>query len=260
MSSFVRIEPGPVARIVLCRPDKQNAMTMEMGRAIAEGVERINDDRSVRVVLVQGEGRAFCAGGDFSLIEQNAQKPPAQNRSEMPIFYASFLSVARLRPPSVAVLHGAAVGAGLCLAMACDLRLAAREAKLGANFVRVGLHPGMGSTLLLPRLVGPAKAAELFYTGKLIDGAEAERIGLVQTAVAREDLPQLVEETTRDLLAAAPLAVAQAKETLNASLLASLDATLEREASCQASDFATEDVKEAIVAFREGRSPVFTGR
>jgi enoyl-CoA hydratase len=210
-------------------------------------------------VLLQGEGRAFCAGGDFSLIEQNVLKPPAQNRSEMPIFYASFLSVARLRAPSVAVLQGAAVGAGLCLAMACDLRLAAREAKLGANFVRVGLHPGMGCSLLLPRLVGAARAAELIYTGRLITGGEAETIGLVHTAVARDELDDLVEETSRQLQAAAPLAVAQAKETLNATLIASLDAALEREATCQAADFATDDVKEAIAAFRAGRPPQFAG-
>lgn len=248
-----------MSRIVLCRPDKHNAMTAEMGAAISDAVATLNAAREPRVVLVEGEGRAFCAGGDFSLIEENSRKAPEDNRRDMIGFYASFLSVARLRVPSIAVLHGAAVGAGLCLAMACDVRLAAVEAKLGANFVRVGLHPGMGCTLLLPRLVGPAKASELVLTGKLVTGAEAERIGLVNAAVPREALAKLVDETVREIVSAAPIAVAQAKETLVAPLLAALDATLEREAACQALDFTTADLKEAVRAFRAGESPAFSG-
>jgi enoyl-CoA hydratase len=260
MSSPVRVEVGPVSRIILSRPDKQNAMTAEMGRLVSEAVATLNASAEARVVLVTGEGRAFCAGGDFSLIEENSQKSPEQNRRDMLQFYGSFLSVARLTAPSIAVLHGAAVGAGLCLAMACDFRLAASEAKLGANFVRVGLHPGMGGSLLLPRLVGPAKAAELILTGKLVSGEEALRIGLVNAAVPRAELEGVVGEWVNALTGAAPIAVAQAKETLTAPLLAALDAALEREAACQALDFTTADLKEAVAAFREGRSPAFTGK
>lgn len=259
-SEHVRVELGALSRIVLCRPDKHNAMTPEMGRAIAEAVVAINARDDVRVVLVQGEGRAFSSGGDFSLIEQNSAKPAEQNQREMPAFYASFLSVIDLRVPSIAVIHGAAVGAGLCLAMACDLRLAAREAKLGANFVRVGLHPGMGASLLLPRLVGPAKAAELILTGRLVTGSEAEQIGLVNLAVPRDELSGVVDATAAELAAAAPIAVAQAKETLSTSLRAELGRALEREAACQAVGFASEDLKEAIAAFHEGRPPAFRGR
>jgi len=260
MSPPVRVEVGPVSRIVLSRPDKHNAMTAEMGGLISEAVATLNASREPRVVLVQGEGRAFCAGGDFSLIEENSRKSPEENRRDMIGFYSSFLSVARLAVPSVAVLHGATVGAGLCLAMACDIRVAASEAKLGANFVRVGLHPGMGCTLLLPRLVGPAKAAELILTGKLVSGSEAERIGLVNLAVPRAELDGRVDDLARELSSVAPVAVTQAKETLTAPLFAALDATLEREAACQALDFTTADLREAVAAFREGRSPAFAGR
>jgi enoyl-CoA hydratase/carnithine racemase len=256
----VLVTIAPVAKITLNRPDKQNAMSAEMGFAFRDAVDQVNASDVPRVVLIEGSGRAFSAGGDFSLIEGNSRKSGEQNRREMPEFYWSFLSVIRLRVPSVAVLGGAAVGAGLCLAMACDIRLAAREAKLGANFVKVGLHPGMGGTLLLPRLVGPAKAAELLLTGKLVDGAEAERIGLVNAAVPRGELEALVEATAKSIASAAPIAVRQTKETLTRPLLEALDAQLAREAECQAVDFASEDLKEAVTAFRAGRPPSFSGR
>ncbi|MFO0569942.1 MAG: enoyl-CoA hydratase-related protein [Polyangiaceae bacterium] len=255
----VRVEVGPVSRIVLARPDKHNAMTAEMGALVSQAVHELNQSSVPRVVLVEGEGRAFCAGGDFSLIEENSKKTPEANRRDMIDFYGSFLSIARLRVPTIAVLQGATVGAGLCFAMAADLRIAAHEAKLGANFVRVGLHPGMGCTLLLPRLVGAAKASELILTGRLIGGEEAERIGLVQRTVPRAELAAEVERVTAEILGAAPIAVVQAKETLSAPLLSALDAALEREAACQALDFTTADLKEAVAAFQGGRAPVFTG-
>jgi enoyl-CoA hydratase/carnithine racemase len=260
MSESVRVEIGPVSQIVLARPDKQNAMTVEMGAAIASAVERLNQSDEVRVVLVRGEGRAFCAGGDISLIEENSRRTPEQNRRGMLAFYASYLSLLDLGVPTIAVVHGAAVGAGLCLALACDLRLAAREAKLGANFVRVGLHPGMGCSLLLPRLVGPARAAELLLTGKLVSGEQAEQMGLVNQAVPRGELEACVLELVEQLLAAAPIAVAQTRATLLAPLRAELERALEREASAQALDFTTSDLTEAVAAFREARSPRFQGR
>jgi enoyl-CoA hydratase len=259
MTEHLLVELGAVTRITLNRPDKQNAMTAAMGRAIASAVDRINAATQPRVVLIEGAGRAFCAGGDFSLIEENSRRTPEDNRRAMLEFYGSYLSVLQLRTPTVAVLHGATVGAGLCLALACDLRLAATEAKLGANFVRVGLHPGMGATLLLPRVVGPARATELLLTGKLVDGAHAERIGLVHQAVARDQLRALVSETAEALASAAPIAVAQTKATLRESLLRDLPSALAREAAAQAIDFCTTDLREAVAAFRDGRRPKFAG-
>ncbi len=258
--SPVKVELGRVSRIVLCRPDKHNAMTVEMGRLIAEAVDRINASSEPRVVLVAGEGRAFCAGGDFSLIEENSRRGAEENRKNMVLFYGTFLSVLRLTVPSIAVLHGAAVGAGLCLALACDIRLAAREAKLGANFVRVGLHPGMGCSLLLPHVVGAARARDLILSGRLVSGEEAERYGLVSDAVPRAELDALVAERAAQIASAAPIAVTQAKATLQAGLESELTAALHREAANQAIDFATEDLREAVAAFREGRPPGFSGR
>ncbi len=256
----LRLKLDRIAELVLDRPGKQNAMNEAMGDAIVDAVARVNADVGVRVLLVRGEGRAFSAGGDFDVLEANAGRTPEENRLGMLAFYRRYLSVLRVRVPTIAVLHGAAVGAGLCFAMACDLRLAASEAKLGVNFVRVGLHPGMGCTVLLPRWVGAARATELMLTGRLFDGAEAERIGLVTRAVPRADLEDTVQRTAESIASAAPIAVAQTKASLAASLFAELDGALDREAACQGIDFATADLRTAVAAFREGRAPDFQGR
>jgi enoyl-CoA hydratase len=260
MNQPLQVELGRVCRIVLNRPEKQNAMSSEMGRAMLDAVEQINATSEARLVVLEGAGRAFCAGGDFEVLDANTRRAPAENRLGMLEFYRSFLSIVRVRVPTLAKIHGPAVGAGLCLAMACDLRLAAVEAKLGANFVRVGLHPGMGCTLLLPRLVGAAKATELILTGKLVSGEEAARIGLVNAAVARDALDMETERLIEELTRAAPIAAMQAKATLLTDLLKDLEETLHREANAQAIDFATADLREAVAAFRAGRSPQFSGQ
>lgn len=259
-SSSVIVRLGRIAEIVLNRPDKHNAMTADMGLAVERAVQSVNEDATTRVVLVRGSGRAFCAGGDFSFIDAASRRSPEDNRVAMLRFYASYLSIHALRVPSIAVLHGATVGAGLCFALACDVRLAAREAKLGANFVRVGLHPGMGCTALLPHVVGPSRATELLLSGRLLTGDEAERIGLVSRAVEREALDALAAETAEAIASAAPIAVQQTKATLSDALRRELGGALEREARAQAIDFTTADLAEAVAAFGAGRAPEFRGR
>ncbi len=256
----VVVEVARVSRIVLNRPERQNAMNEAMGDAIAAAVQQLNASSEPRVVLVEGAGRSFSAGGDFSLIGTNAARSPEENRRGMLAFYSRYLSILSLRVPSIAVLHGAAVGAGLCLALACDLRLAASEAKLGANFVRVGLHPGMGCSLLLPRLVGPAVASDLLLSGRLVTGEEAARLGIVNEAVPRAELAARVMERAEQIATAAPIPVAQTKATLIAPLLGELSNALAREAAAQAIDFTTTDLREAVTAFAAGRPPEFTGR
>lgn len=252
--------PGRIAEIVLNRPDKYNAMTAEMGLALRDATLAISADPHTRVVALRGAGKAFSAGGDFSLLEQNSKRDPEENRQRMLEFYSVFLSLVHLPVPVVAIVHGAAVGAGLCIALAADVRLAAAEAKLGANFVRVGLHPGMGCTALLPHVVGTARAAELLLTGALVTGAEAERIGLVSHALPRDTLEAAAQETLESIASAAPIAVRQTKATLRRSLLAQLPGALAQEALNQAIDFGTEDLLEAIDAFRNGRTPEFHGK
>src|SRR6185503_17284499 len=136
---------GPLASIVLARPETRNAMTLAMGIEIERAVGELNERGDVRAVLVRGEGKAFSAGGDLSFIEARARETPEQRRLAMLRFYRLYLSIRALDAPSIAVIQGAARGAGVCFALACDLRLGGAGATLALNFVRLGLHPGMGA-------------------------------------------------------------------------------------------------------------------
>jgi enoyl-CoA hydratase/carnithine racemase len=257
----IRLElGGPIARLYLARPESRNAMTQAMGDEVERAVHEINTSPEVRVVVVRGDGKSFSAGGDFEMLQVRARAKEEENRSAMQRFYRSFLAVRALRAPSIAVLHGAAMGAGLCLAMACDLRIAAAGTKLGLNFVRVGLHPGMGATWFLPRLVGPSRATELLLTGRTLEAEEALAMGLVHQVRPQPDLEQAVQALADEMAAGAPVAVAQTKATLQGSLDRTLGEALTEEANAQAVDFGTRDLGEAILAFGEKRKPRFEGR
>lgn len=248
----------PVASIVLARPAVRNAMSLAMALQLEGAVDELNRADGVRAVILRGEGQSFSGGGDFGFIEERIRSSAEENRRAMLRFYGAFLAVRHLRMPTIAALHGSAVGAGLCLALACDLRVAAEGTKLAANFVRIGLHPGMGATYLLPRVVGPARAAELLLTGKTIDADYALRIGLVNEVVPLERLPERAAELAREIAAAAPIAVAQTKQSLLQER--SLEEALAAEAFAQAIDYGTEDMKEGVRAFRERTPPRFSGR
>jgi enoyl-CoA hydratase len=259
--SEIRLELGdPIARLTLARPDSRNPMSEAMGVEVERAVEEVNRAHAVRVLVVRGEGKSFSAGGDFRMLEERAQTSEDDNRTAMQRFYRSFLSVRSVRVPTLAVLHGAAVGAGLCFAMACDLRIAAAGTKLGVNFVRVGLHPGMGATWLLPRLVGPARATELLLTGRTLEAEEALAIGLVHQVHPPEALEEAVRALAEQVAEGAPVAVAQTKATLTGSFDRTLDEALAEEARAQAVDFGTQDLREALRAFAERRVPRFVGR
>jgi enoyl-CoA hydratase len=259
MFQHVRIERGPIAELVLARPDARNAMTVAMGDEVAAAVAELDRDPAVRVVLVRGEGKAFCAGGDLGFLEQRLSDTREGNTREMGLFYRRFLSIRDLRVPTIAVLHGAAMGAGLCFALGCDLRLAARSAPLGLNFVRLGLHPGMGATYLLPQLVGPAIAADLLLTGRTIDGTEAARIGMVNEALDDDALMPRARELAGLIASAGPLAVTACKRSLGAAH-GTLEQALDGEARAQAEDYATRDLAEGVRAARERRTPSFEGK
>lgn len=257
---------GDVVTLTLNDPERRNAMGEAMGRAFAARCERLERDERVRALILAGAGRAFSAGGDFDMLERlsdRAQTVPhgasPEVRDSMRGFYGLFLSIRRLPCPTIAALHGHALGAGLGVALACDIRLAAREAKLGLNFVRVGLHPGMGATWTLPRLVGPSLAAELLFTGRLIDGDEAARIGLASRALPAAEVPGAARALAAEIAASAPLAVRGARRSLRESPSNDLDAQLELEASEQALCYASGDFREGLAAAREGRAPAFKG-
>jgi enoyl-CoA hydratase len=268
MADLIRIEvDGGVAVATLDDPERLNAMTEAMGEALAAAVERLAGDDAVRAVVLTGAGRAFSAGGDLDLLERMARDGNAAPGGEvrrrheafMGRFYRLFLRLRALPQPTLAAVNGPAIGAGCCVALACDLRIAAREARLGVNFNRLGIHPGMAATWTLPRLVGPAHAAELLFSGRLLDGSEAERIGLVNRAVPREALREEALALARSIAECAPRSVRATKRSLALSPVRSLEEQLDQEAREQALAYESADLLEGLAAARGRRPPRFTG-
>ncbi len=248
-----------IAVLTLARPDKLNALTHAMGDLVVEAVAAINADSGVRVVLVRGEGRSFSAGGDLDFLRENAARSVDENTAGMRAFYEKFLSLRRLTVPSIAVLQGRATGAGLTLALGCDMRVAADDAVVAANFVKVGLNPGMGGTYLIERLVGSGRAAELVFTGRDVPMGEALTIGLVNHVVQPDRLEETAWKLARSIAANAPVAVRRTKAILNRQVR-DLSEALDLEAAGQAECFASADLLEGIRAIQERRKPEFTGR
>ena len=268
MSDLILLErDGDVALLTFNDPDRRNAMTQAMGEAFAGCIAELAADAALRAVILTGAGRGFSAGGDLGMIRGRADQGSAGPgrarraiRDTMRSFYKLFLAVRDLPCPSVAALNGHAMGAGLCVALACDVRIAAEDAKLGLNFTKLGLQPGMGATWTLPRLVGPARAAELLYSSRILSGAEAAQIGLVNRALPREQVLPAAREMAAGFASCAPLAVRAVKRALARSPEASLEDQLSFEAEEQAACFETRDVQEGLAAARERRAPRFEGR
>lgn len=256
----VHLELGSITRVSLNRPSRANALDVAMGEEFRAALARASREPDVRVIVLSGEGQHFSAGGDFEFIEENTRLPRDEVRERMLGFYGLYLSVLDVPVPTIALVHGSTIGAGLCLALACDLRVGTRTARLGANFLRVGLHPGMGATLLLPHVVGPANAARLLATAEVVHGEAAFALGLLGEVVDDADLRPAGERLAARVAKGAPLAARELVETLRAPLRQRLPDALAREAECQADDFATEDVRAAVAAFRRGEAPVFSGR
>jgi enoyl-CoA hydratase len=265
---LIRVErDGAVVTLTLDDPQRRNAMSAAMGEAFAEQMATLAGQPDLRAVVLTGAGSAFSAGGDMGMLEdlawRGAERPGLARREirdHMRGFYGLFLALRDLPCPTLAAINGHAIGAGLCVALACDLRVASRDAKLGLNFTRLGLHPGMAATWTLPRLIGSARAAELLYTGRLISGAEAAELGMVGRAVAPEEVLEVTRALAKEIAAAAPIAVAGVKRALARSAQASLDDQLAFEASEQARCFESRDVREGLAAARERRDPRFEGR
>lgn len=258
---------GNIATLLFDDPERRNAMSRAMGEAFRDRITELCADPTLRAVVVSGSGRAFSAGGDLEMLERHAALASAAPgrawrgiRDEMTGFYRLFLAVRELPVPTIAAIQGAAIGAGLCVGLACDLRFVAADAQLGLNFAKLGLHPGMAATWTLPRLVGSSSAAELLFTGRTFDGAEAFRIGLASRVLPAAEVLPAALETAREIAAAAPLAVRAIKRALRRSEHASLDDQLQLEATEQARTFETRDAREGIVAVRERRTPRFEGR
>lgn len=179
-----------VVRLVLDNPGQRNAMSAPMTDSWTRAVAHLNADPTVRVVVVTGAGPAFCSGGDTSWIASEPEAGVDRLRTRMMAFYRAWLSIRSLEVPTVAAVNGAAIGAGLCLALACDLRYAAAGAKMGVPFVKLGMNPGMAATFLLPDVVGRAAARDLLLTGRIVTAEEGLGLGLVSRVLPAEELAE----------------------------------------------------------------------
>jgi enoyl-CoA hydratase/carnithine racemase len=239
-------EPNGVWILTLNDPARRNAMDEAMAETFRAHVAKMAA-ADVRVLIVTGAGPAFSAGGDLEMLRQKPKWTFEQNRERMLEFYDAFLSLLHVPFPTICAIQGHAVGAGLGLALACDLRLASHNARLGLTFTRLGLHPGMGVTYLLPRLIGYAAATELLTTGRMISADEALRLGLVGSVVAPTEIAECARLLAGELLHGGPQALSGLVQTLRPNQL-ELRRALQREADQQARNYASAEFAERIAA------------
>lgn len=249
-----------VGTVTLNRPDKLNAFTVEMVEELTDALKLLTSSKNVRVIVLTGAGRAFCAGADVGLLKRIVEENDEEMGRRLVDGGREVLTMIRhTHQPVVASLNGVAAGGGANLALACDLRVAADDAKIGQVFARIGLHPDWGGTFFLPRLVGPSKALELFLTAELIVAERAKELGLVNRVVPAEKLAEATRALAHKIAAAPPGAVRRMKHAVYKSEWATLKEMLDYELEAQMACFRTADFMEGLKAFFEKREPRFTG-
>ena len=255
---YEKSESG-VATITLNRPERLNALTFEVYRELTGTFAALRTEADVRVVVITGAGRAFCSGGDVHDIIGELFNRDMEGLLEFTRMTCELVrNIRALRKPVIASLNGTTAGAGACIALASDLRIASQEAKIAFLFVKVGLSGAdMGAAYLLPRVVGLAKATELLYTGDFISAQRAERIGLYNRVVPGDQLVEATRELAERLAQGPAFALAKTKELLDREGNMNLDAALECEARAQAICMQHRDYREAYDAFVAKRTPKF---
>jgi enoyl-CoA hydratase/carnithine racemase len=257
--SFIFENKDGVATITLNRPERLNALTFAVYRELTDTFAALKDEADVRAVVIRGSGRAFCSGGDVKDIIGELFSRDMQGLLDFTRMTCELVHAIRTLPkPVIASLNGTTAGAGACIALAADIRIASETAKIAFLFVKVGLAGAdMGAAFLLPRVVGLAKATELLYLGDFISAEEAERIGLYNRVVAAEELEQITTEMAQRLARGPGFALAMTKEMLNREMDVSLPTALEWEAQAQAICMQHPDYREAYEAFVAKREPKF---
>jgi 2-(1,2-epoxy-1,2-dihydrophenyl)acetyl-CoA isomerase len=249
-----------IVTLTMNRPSRLNALDSHLSVALNEALTQICDDTSIHVVILTGAGRAFCAGGDLAVIGEGRAK--GDDKELAPILRSGMQAVIKMRTmpqPVIAAINGPAAGAGMNLALAADIRLAVEDAVFGQNFAKVGLFPDYGGTYLLPQLVGPAKAAELFYTGEMIDAKTALQLGLINHVYPVDRFEAEVQSLAAKIATGPQVAIRSVKQTIFASDERALVAALEKEVELQLRCFHSQDCMEGIRAFLEKRPPSFRG-
>ena len=249
-----------IATLTLNRPDKLNAFTRPMIEGWAWALAEAQRDPEVNVVVVTGAGRAFCAGGDVGRMGEG-EPTPLEHKNELWVKVHQIpKTLEMMDKPVIAMVNGLAVGAGMGMALQCDLRVASEEARFATGYVKVGLLPGDGDAFFLPRLVGIAKALELLWTGDFVEAREAERLGIVNKVVPAGDLRQYTYELARKIADGPQIAIQLTRRLAYQSLRLDLRTHLDLVSSHMAVVRDTEDHREGVRAFKEKRPPKFTGR
>ncbi|MFC1965621.1 enoyl-CoA hydratase/isomerase family protein [Chloroflexota bacterium] len=259
---IIYTKEGGIATITMNRPDRMNSFSPEMSEGLYQAITDAGNDKGVRVLVITGAGRVFCAGGDVKAMSERANKQKGGGREDESARSNARLCLLlqKLDKPVIAAINGVAAGGGFDLACACDIRIASDRARFAEVFIRRGLIPAMGATYFLPRLVGLDRACYLIWTGDMIEAKEAERIGLVTMVVPHEELESTTMELAEKLAKGPPLAIQKAKRAIYEGLGMDLKSTLDYVAVTLKELRKTEDHKEGARAFVEKREPVFKGR
>ena len=259
-SAILVTRDGAVGTVTINRPEKLNAFAGRMRQDMAAALGELAGDAAIRVVVVTGAGRAFCAGADVEYMKRLLEQGDTDGFTALVEAGRAVVTAIRDTPkPVIASVNGPAAGGGANLALACDVRLASDRASIRQTFTRIGLHPDWGGTYLLPRLVGPSRALELFFSGAMVSAPEALRLGLFSRVVPHERLAQETAALAQALAAQPPLALALVKQAVYASEGRSLAEVLDLELQHQLRCFASRDAREGFAAFLEKRPPSFQG-